>query len=145
MTPQEALLRAREFIGSDTPYVMATVDDRRAPQTTWMGALALDPQDENVFYITSMVGARKVEQLRGNPATQLMYSTPNYDCVVTLDGQCELVQDMDVKRFVWEAMPAAAEHFDRPESPEFGVIRFRLTCVEVLCVDESLAPVRVMV
>lgn len=146
MTREEAIGKARQLVGGGgayVNYVMATVDDQGRPQMRWMGALAADPHDEHVHYIVSSSKARKVAQLQGNPAVQLLFTAPDYKCIVTISGECDMVQDMAVKRMVWDAIPASADYHSSPEDEGFGVIRFRARCLEVLCVGESHEPVRV--
>ena len=142
MTREEAIRNARELISTGV-HVMATVDEEGRPQMRWMGALAADPRDENVHYIVSSAKARKVAQLQANPAVQLLFTAPEYKCIVNVSGECDMVQDMEIKRMVWDAIPACADYHSGPDDPDFGVIRFRARCLEVLCVGESHEPVRV--
>ena len=95
----------------------------------------------DLYYMASQGGARKVVQLTSNPATQLVFNSEDFSCVVTANGRCEMVDDMTVKRMVWDAIPAAAEYFQSPESEGFGVIKFIAEDVEVLCMAEGHEPV----
>ena len=144
MTEQEALDRARVMMGNGSAtFMMATVDGDGKPRMRWMGAIAQDPDDENTYYMASQSTARKVAQLTGNPATQLVFGEQDFSCIATVNGKSEMTQDMAIKRMVWDALPGAAQYFDGPESEGFGVIKFTAESIEVLCLSEGREPVRV--
>lgn len=143
MDQEQAVARAKEIMARGKPFAMATVDAQCKPWMRWMGALATDPHDDNVHYLVCGQTSRKMTQIAGNPATQLLFSNEDYTCVVTLSGRSEIVADPDTKRMVWEAIPAAARYFSGPDDPGFGVVRFRAELLEVLCLGESHEPVRV--
>ena len=142
MNQQEALDRAREMMGNNSAmFIMGTVDADNRPRMRWMGAIVRDPEDENAYYMASMSGARKVTQLTANQATQLLFNSEDFSCVVTADGRSEMVEDMTIKRIVWDAIPASGEYFESPESEAFGVIKFVADSIEVLCMAEGHEPV----
>ncbi len=143
MTKEQTLERIKEVLAGNGSFVMATVDEEGCPQARWMGALAPDPARGGIFYMASFSRARKVAQIRSDPATQLLLNTTDYSCVVTLSGSCEMVDDPALKRQVWEALPGVAQYFSGPEGEDFGVIRFTAARAEILCLAESMEPVGV--
>ena len=143
MTTEQAVEKAKELVGSSQTFIMATVDADNKPQIRWMGALAPDPADEKVRYLVCGTQSRKMEQIAANPATQLMFSSSDYSCIVTLSGSCEPVQDAQTKQAVWEAVPGLTQYFQSVDDPNYAVLRFTICCLEVLCMGEAHEPVRV--
>jgi len=143
MTRDEAIAKTREIIAARAPFVMATVDAAGKPQVRWMGALALDPCCEVVGYLAAGASSRKMDEIRANPATQLLFSTQGYDCTVRISGVCEIVSDSAVKKMVWDAIPQADKYFPSPDSPEFGVIKFTAKSFELLCMSAGMETVTV--
>jgi len=103
----------------------------------WMGALARDPEHEHTCYMECAAGSRKVGELSGNPAAQLLFTSDDYRCIATMDGVAGLVDDLEVKRMVYEAIPASPKFFSSPEDPNLGVIRFQTTAIEVVCMGKG--------
>ena len=145
MDQQQALQKAMDLIASTPTFVLATVDGEQRPQMRWMGGLFRSPQRKHVLYMCCGAQSRKMAQIAGNPNAQLLFSAPDFGCIVTVEGTAVAVNDPDVKRMVWENMPGAQKYFDSPVNPNFGVIEFTTKCLEVLCMNESHEPVRVSV
>ncbi len=143
MTQEQAIQQVEELISSGKSYVMATVDADGTPHMRWMGALARDPHDRKVGYLISSSKANKMRHLTANPATQLLFTAPEYEFIATLNGTSEAVTDQETRQMVWSAIPAAAQYFSGPDSEDFGVIRFTACCLEVRSTRESSGPVRV--
>lgn len=143
MTRDEAIAKTRELIAAKAPFVMATVDADGKPQIRWMGAFTLDPCCEVVGYIECGASSRKVTEIRANPATQLLLSTQDYDCTVRISGVSEVVEDLEVKKMVWDAVPVSGQYFPSHDSPEFGVIKFTAKSFELLCMSAGMEAVTV--
>ena len=143
MTAEAAISKAKALMAEGKPFLMATVDAKGCPHSRWMGGFIADPNDQSALYLVCGANSRKITQIEGNPATELLFSAPDYACVVTLEGKSEVVGDAAVRRMVWEGMPEAHRHFDDPDSPVFGVVKFSACCLEVLCMHEEMAPTRV--
>jgi general stress protein 26 len=141
MTPEQALDRVAELLSENPNYVLATVDMSNAPQMRWMGAIVRDPGHPHVFYMASASRARKVAQLLANPAAQLLLNTPDFACVGTVAGHATMEMDQAVKNRVWDSIPQATQYFSGPEGEDFGVIRFAVTHIEVLCLGSSHEPI----
>ena len=134
MTHDEILAAAQELARSKAPFVFATVDAQGAPQVRWMGGLVLDEP----FQVCMMSGAqaRKLAQIRNNPAGQLVFSTPDFSRVITVSGTCEVSEDLECKERMWAAMPELAQFVSGPEDPNFGLVRFTGRRLELLAVME---------
>jgi len=134
VTRDEILAAAQELARSKAPFVFATVDAEGAPQVRWMGGLVLDEP----FQVWMMSGAqaRKMAQIRGNPAAQLVFSTPDFSRVITVSGTCEVSEDLACKQRVWVAMPELAQFVSGPEDPDFGLVEFVGKRLELLAIRE---------
>ena len=101
--PDEQLLTiAREMASAGRPFVLATVDETDMPQVRWMGGCALE--EPLTFWMAAGATSRKMDQIRANPAAQVMFSDESFGRVCTVTGVCEIVDDMEPKRRLWEAM-----------------------------------------
>lgn len=145
MDQGQALHKAMELVASTPTFVLATVDGQQRPQMRWMGGILQDPLRKRVLYMCCGAQSRKMAQIADNANAQLLFTAPNYECIVTLEGSATSVYDPNIKRMVWEKRPGAQKHFDSCESPDFAVIEFTTECIEVLCLNESHEPVRVSV
>ena len=129
--PDEQLLTiAREMASANRPFVLATVDQADMPQVRWMGGCAVD--EPLTFWMAAGATSRKTDQIRANPAAQVMFSDESFGRVCTISGACEMVDDMETKRRLWETMPILARHFSGPDDPKFGLLKFVARRVEVL-------------
>jgi general stress protein 26 len=86
--------------------------------------------------MAALSGSRQAEQIRQNPQGQLMFQTPDCHTVATLTGTCEIVDDLERKRRVWEAMPGLRHYASGPGDEALGVIRFTARSVELILLDE---------
>lgn len=145
MDQEQALHRAMELVASTPTFVLATVDGQQRPQMRWMGGLFQDPDRKRVLYMCCGARSRKMAQIADNPNVQLLFTAPDFECVVKLEGSAVAVVEPSVKRMVWNNMPGAQKHFTSPDAPGFGVIEFTTEGIEVLCTNESHEPVRVTV
>ena len=143
MTADRVLAKAAEFVGSKRPFVLATVDADCRPQMRWMGALFSDPEQDHVHYMACGAKSRKVGQISANAAAQLLYTSDDYSCTLTISGVAEVVEDQATKQMVWDALPDPTKYFSGPEGEDFGVISFRGTAIEMLCMEEGHGPMRV--
>lgn len=137
--------RVREVMAAaKNVFVMGTVDAEQQPQMRWMGALVEAPDSPWTFYIVSGAAARKVSQIAGNPAVQLLFTRlPDYAEAATLWGTAEMVADPEIKQMVWEAIPGMSEYFASADDPNYGVIRFTTRCLELLAMREQHEPYHV--
>jgi len=120
--------------------VFSTVDKAGRPQSRLMGAMVPVPQEEFAWYMETACDSRKVEQIRKNPHAQVLAFNHDYTEVATLNGKAVMVDDADVKKLVWDAVPASSEYFSDWKSPEFGILKFTVDQVEYLNLTLQLEP-----
>jgi general stress protein 26 len=133
--------RVKALLGDgNLTYAMSTVDAEGKPCTRWMGAFVWDSQNEWALYAASFSGARKMQQIKANPNMQLVFAKTDFSEVATLNGTAEIVDCLDTKKIVWDAMSACAEYFSSYDGEDFGVIKFTTKCVELLAMSEQHAP-----
>jgi general stress protein 26 len=130
MDREEIIAAAQELCRQGAPFVLATVGEDGGPRMRWMGALYLE--EPMTIYMAGGVHQRKMSQIRANPLGQLMFNAPDFGQVVTLFGECAVVNDADVKRKLWETIPQLANYMSGPDDPEFGVVRFDTKKIELL-------------
>ena len=143
MTREEALAKLEETVKAAGPFVMATVDEARAPQMRWMGAAIRDTQNALLYYLVCGSSSRKMAQIAQNPATQLMFHTEGFQCIVTVSGKSQAVDSAGLKHSIWEQTPVLARYYAGPDDPRFALIGFEVECLEILCIGGSHEPVRV--
>jgi general stress protein 26 len=125
--------------------VFSTVDEADRPQTRLMGAVVPVKDAEFAWHFETKRESRKVSQLAKRPQAQLLAYRPDYSEVATLTGRARLVDDPEVKRAVWDAVPVSGEYFSSWDAPEFAVLRFDAEEVEYLNLTLQLEPFRVRV
>lgn len=112
-------------------HVLATVDEDGSPRMRWMGALEEDPEQPWVFYLVCGVDSAKMDQIAQNPNAQLLFSQMDPWRVAALSGIAEAVDTPELRRLLWEAIPAMADYFSAIDDPGVGIIRFTARCAEV--------------
>ncbi|MEW6358987.1 MAG: pyridoxamine 5'-phosphate oxidase family protein [Planctomycetota bacterium] len=122
-------------------FLLSTVDADGRPHTRYMGAMLM-AGDFEVLMATHQ-GSRKVEHIKNNPNAQLVFSSDDYSRVVTLSGTARLGAPLDIKRRMWEAFPGLKQHFRDFTSPEFCVIRFKASALEIVTATSRYEPMRI--
>jgi len=138
MTSDEIIGATRELVGAGGSFVLATVDQEGCPQVRWMGAAMLE--EPLTLYMAAGANSRKMDQIRANKRSQLMFQNREYSRVATLCGNCDVVEEGEIKRRVWEGMPGVSQFFSGPDDPNFGVIRFVTYRVELLDMNKGHTP-----
>jgi len=138
MTRDEIIGATRELIGAGGSFVLATVDQEGCPQVRWMGAALRE--EPLTLYMAAGANSRKMDQIRANKRSQLMFQNSDYSQVATLCGDCDVAEDMEVKRRVWDGIPGASQFFSGPDDPNFGVVRFVTRRVELLDTKQGHTP-----
>jgi general stress protein 26 len=138
MGKDEIVKAAQEMVRAGMPFVLTTVDEKGQPQSRWMGGSVLD--EPLTLWMATAACSRKVDQLRANPAAQLMYSDQQFGRVITISGACEIVTGIEPKQRLWKAMPGMSRYVSGPDDPTFGVIKLVGKRVELLAMSESFAP-----
>jgi general stress protein 26 len=125
--------------------VFSTVDEKSRPQSRLMGAMVPVPHEDFSWYMETAHESRKVEQIRKNPHGQVLAFNHDYTEVATLSGKVALVEDADVKKYVWDAVPGSAEYFSDWKSPDFGILKFTVKNLEYLNLTMQLEPFSIKV
>jgi general stress protein 26 len=134
MTSAEIIAYARELAKAGRPFLFSTVDEAGRPQSRWMGGLTLAEPFE--VCLMSMTQARKMGQIRGNAAGQLVFTTPDFARVITVSGTCEITEDAAVKQGLWDAMPMIHQMLSGPEDERMGAIKFTGSHIELFALQE---------
>lgn len=121
-------------------HILATVDAAGRPQMRWMGALVEDPQKPWIFYLVCGKNSRKMQQIAQNPHAQLLFTKQEDWQVATLSGQAEAVDTPELRKMLWESIPAISQYFSGPDDPNLGIIQFTTQCMELLAMHESHEP-----
>lgn len=134
MDREEIIAAAQEMCRQGTPFVLATVGEDGGPRMRWMGALYLE--EPMTIFMAGGTHARKMGQIRANPLGQLIFNAPDFSKVVTLFGKCSVIEDAAMKHKLWDTIPQLANYMSGPDDPEFGVVRFDATKIELLMIRE---------
>jgi general stress protein 26 len=130
MKPEAIVQKARETVLKKAPFVLATVDETRAPCMRWMGDLVLE--EPMTVFMSAMKTSRKIAQIKENPNAQLLFQDHGFKTVVTLFGTCELDDSVDRRKQLWNAMPELKNYVSGPDDPNLAVLRFQTRRIEVL-------------
>lgn len=110
-------------------FVYTTVDKQNCPHSRYMGASMIK---DDVIYMATASNARKVQQIKANPLSQLLFGADEYKQVVTIAGESAVEESLELKKAFWQANPVCKDYFSSPDAPEFGLIAFRATSAEYL-------------
>ncbi|SOE20060.1 General stress protein 26 [Spirosomataceae bacterium TFI 002] len=91
---------AREIIAESTHCNLITVDDEGRPRVRVMDAFA--PENDFTVWLATNPRSRKVEQIKNNPNATLYYLTPDRMSYVMIQGEAEIVNDLDKKNQYWK-------------------------------------------
>ncbi len=139
MEREEIIAVAQAMCKAGAPFVFATAGEDGGPRVRWMGGLYLE--EPMTIFMATFVKARKMAQIHRYPPGQLMFQAPDFSTVITLFGNCTVVDDIAARQKLWEAIPQLAHYMSGPDDPEFGVVRFDTKKVELLAMHEgSWAP-----
>ncbi len=134
MKHEEIIAAAREVIEANHTFVMATVGEDGAPRLRWMGDLVLE--EPLTITMAARAASRKMDQIRRNPQGQLLFNNAEYERVVTLSGEYEIIEDRETRQRIWDAMPSLRDFASGPQDPEVALIRFTTRRVELLVLRE---------
>ncbi len=138
MDREEIIGLTKELAQAERPFVLATVDRAGQPQVRWMGGCITD--EPMTVWLAAGANSRKMDQIRANAGSQLMFQDEGCSRVATVTGNCEVVEDIEAKRRLWDSMPQLSRYVSGPEDPEFGVIKFVARRIEVLSTAEGMGP-----
>ncbi len=103
-----ALMEAAEAvfvstIGEDGyPDIRAMFNLRRTSQFPGLAPLFAAHANDHLLYFTTNTSSRKVRQIRENPKTAVYFAQPADFRGLSLVGDMEIVEEMEVKRKIWQ-------------------------------------------
>lgn len=130
MTNEEAFDAMREIIREVSLFVLATVDADNRPHARWMGAVVEDPGEPGLYYMVCGADSRKVHQVTGNKWVELLFASKDWSQLLNVSGTAALVGNPEIKKMVWDNMPAAGHYYSGPDDPGYGVLSFRAESAE---------------
>ncbi len=102
-------------------FVYTTVDGQGCPRGRYMGALTIK---DGVIYMASFNEARKMQQIKVNPRSELIFASECFKQVATLGGESRVEGSLELKKEFWEANPICKDYFSSYDAAEFGLIAF---------------------
>ncbi len=121
-------------------FVYTTVDGQGCPRGRYMGAVMIK---DGVIYMASFNQARKIEQIKSNPRSELIFASEGFKQVATLGGESRVEGSLELKKEFWEANPVCKDYFSSYDAVEFGLIAFSPHSGEYLDPEVQHAPLAV--
>ena len=121
-------------------FVYATVDAQNHPHARYMGAIMIK---EGVIYMVTYNESRKMQQIKADPRSELVFAVPDYTEVVTLQGKSRIEESLDLKKEFWHVNPNCKDYFSGYDVPEFGLIAFEPRSAEYLNLKLQPEPLNV--
>ena len=118
-------------------FVYTTVDAKRNPHGRYMGALM---HKNGVVYMATFSGSRKVQQVKSNPRSELIFASDEYKRIATLGGESRVESAMELKQEFWSANPSCKDYFSSCDAPEFALMAFTADSGEYLDMDVQHIP-----
>ncbi len=118
----------------DAPFaVLSTVGEDSTPFTRWMSPI-FATGDLKEFHALAAPRSRKIEHLRTNPRVTWVFSSPDFEDVVTIHGKAFVDEDPALRAEIWERMPEKQRSFilRNDENLQFAIIRTDVERVEHL-------------
>ena len=110
-------------------FVYSTVDAQNRPRARYMGAVMIK---DGVIYMATASNARKMQQIKANPHSEVVFAEAEYKAVATIGGESRIEESLELKRGFWQANPNCKDYFSGYDAPEFGLIAFEPCCAEYL-------------
>ncbi len=121
-----------------TAFLMATVTAEGKPRVRWMGGLALE--EPYTIYLVTCGSSRKVAEILSNPNTELLFNKPDFTQLCAISGLAEVEKSDQIKKWVWEQIPACADYFQSPESEDFCVLKVDTKRIEFIAEKDQHEP-----
>ena len=129
MTDEEIKKAIWQIVANAKVFIYTTVDAQGNPHSRYMGGLIVK---DGVIYMATASGARKVQQIKSNPRSELLFAADEYKQVATVSGESAVADSLELKECFWQAIPACKDYFSSYDAPEFGLIGFRPSSAEYL-------------
>jgi general stress protein 26 len=142
LTREEALDAALSVVSKASVAVLATTDERGAPQLRYMAFATLRDGLRRIYCLTGKQ-TRKIEQIRRTPNVVWMFTDESSGRIITLHGKAEVLDSSLATQQVWDRLVRAGEPYlvsilDEESSPEFHVIETTVTRMELLAPRERI-------
>ena len=118
-------------------FVYSTVDEQGCPRGRYMGALMIK---DGAIYMATFSVSRKMQQIKANPLSEMIFSSPGHKRVATLGGESWVEGSLELKKEFWDANPSCKDYFSACDAPEYGLIEFRPSSGEYLDLDVQHTP-----
>ena len=129
MTDDEIKKTIWQIVADAKVFIYTTVDAQGNPHSRYMGGLFVK---DGVIYMATASDARKVQQIKSNPGSELLLAKEGYKEVATIRGESAVEESLEQKKSFWQANPVCKDYFSGYEAPEFGLIAFRPSSAEYL-------------
>ena len=129
MTDEEIKKTIWQIVANAQVFIYTTADAQSNPHSRYMGGLIIK---DDVIYMATASSARKVQQIKSNPRSELLFAADEYKQVATLSGESSVEELLDLKKEFWQANPICKDYFSSYDAPEFGLIGFRPRSAEYL-------------
>lgn len=134
-TNSDMLNRAIHVINEYYVGMLTTVDEAGVPHARWMGS-SLAAGSLSTLYTLTGKQTRKLAQIRANPNVCWVFSSPDYQEVVTLWGQAQVLDAPSAVQSVWDRLVDAARAYCMSTiegEPEFAIIQTNVREGEIIC------------
>jgi len=125
--PQEVRGLALKVIAEDKFPVLASIDGDR-PRVRPVSPLR---NDGFTIWVASMRSSHKTGEIEANPNVELCYMTATHD-QVRITGVARTINDLAVKRELWDATPLLAMYLGSVENPQFVLYKVEPTRVRFM-------------
>ena len=95
---------------------------------------------EGKMYMATFSSSRKMEQIKGNLRSELIFAAKQFKVVATLGGNSRIENSLELKKAFWEAVPETKDYFSSPDAPEYGLIEFEPHSGEYMDLDVQHVP-----
>jgi len=129
MTNEEIKKAIWQIVENAKVFIYTTVDTQGNPHSRYMGGLMTK---NGVIYMATASNARKVQQIKSNPRSELLFTADEYKEVATFTGESAVEESLELKKAFWQAIPICKDYFSGYDAPEFGLIAFRPASAEYL-------------
>ena len=87
---------------------------------------------DGAIYMATFSESRKMQQIKANPRSEMIFSSPGHKRVATLGGESWVEGSLELKKEFWDANPSCKDYFSAYDAAEFGLIEFRPSSGEYL-------------
>ena len=129
MTNDEIKKAICKIVQNAKVFTYTTIDAQGNPHSRYMGGLITE---DGVIYMATASNARKVQQIKSKPSSELVFGANEYKEVATVSGESTIAESLELKEAFWQANPTCKDYFSSYDAPEFGLIGFRPNSAEYL-------------